>query len=46
MLFNPERLARRRAELAAAYSPIVRGTAFAARLRQIERQTARLRAVP
>ena len=40
------RLARRRAELAAAYSPLVRGTAFAARLRQIERQTAQLRAVP
>jgi glycosyltransferase involved in cell wall biosynthesis len=41
-----QRLAQRRAELAAAYSPLVRGTAFAARLRQIERQTARLRAVP
>jgi hypothetical protein len=40
-----QRLARRRAELAAAYSPLVTGAAFAARLRQIEHQTARPRAV-
>jgi glycosyltransferase involved in cell wall biosynthesis len=40
-LHDPQRLARRRAEVTAAYSPLMTGKAFAARLRQIERQLAR-----
>jgi glycosyltransferase involved in cell wall biosynthesis len=42
-LRNPLRLAQRRAEVAAAYGPLKTGNAFAARLRQIERQLTRLR---
>ena len=38
-----QRLARRRAEVAAAYSPLAAGKAFATRLRQIKRQIARPR---
>jgi glycosyltransferase involved in cell wall biosynthesis len=40
-LRNPQRLAQRRAEVAAAYSPLKTGKVFAARLRQIERRLAR-----
>jgi glycosyltransferase involved in cell wall biosynthesis len=41
-----QRLARRGAEIAASYSPLATGKAFAARLRQIERQMARPRSEP